>query len=165
MLLLGPLPAVWAADDPSPEPPADVTWTSELGSSTATVEGGPRGPTIRVTASTVTGTGSVKFKDGKTPAHFTIRMMNNKRAGQSFTLSDGTFILKGDSIAGTGKSVSYWDRGGRSVDLARAAVTLTLEPTKDGHLDIHIRCAKGVELGKELKVNWSRGFRGKMLKE
>jgi hypothetical protein len=165
MLLLGALGAGQAADDPSPEPPADVTWTTELGSCTATVKSGPGGPTIRLTTATVSGGGSLRFKDGTTPARFTIRIMNKRNYAQSFTLSDGTYTLRGTSPTGAGKSVTYWDRGGREVDLARAAVTLSLETTKDGHIDIHVRCARGVELGKQISVNWSRILNRKMLKD
>jgi hypothetical protein len=165
LLLLGALSAARSADDPSPEPPADVSWITERGASGATIEGGPRGPTIRITGAAISGAGSLKFKAGMTPAKFTIRMMNNKRPMQSFTLSDGTYILRGEITSGTAKAVTYWERGGRSVDLAHAAVTLTVETTKDGHIDVQVRCAKGVELGKELKVNWSRPLRTRMLKD
>jgi hypothetical protein len=163
MLLLGAVASLRAAADASPEPPANVSWTTERGASTATVESGPRGPTVRIAGAAITGGGSLRFKDGMTPARFTIRMMDTKRPMQTITLSDGTFTLRGDVTAASGKSVTYWDRAGRSVGLARAAVTLTLEHTKDGHLDIHVRCARGVELGKEVKLSWSRNIRGKMI--
>jgi hypothetical protein len=165
MLLLGAVASLRAAEDVSPEPPANVTWTTERGAGTAAVESGPRGLTIRLTGTGLTGGGSLRFKDGMAATRFTIRMMNNKRPTQSITLSNGTLTLRGDITTGSGKVVSYFDRDGHSVGLARAAVTLTLEQTKDGHLDIHVRCARGVELGKEVRVSWSRNIRGKMMKE
>jgi hypothetical protein len=120
---------------------------------------------IRLTGATINGAGRLKFKDGTTPSRFTIRMMSNKRPTQSFTLTDGTYTLRGTSMAGTEKSITYWVRGGREVDLARAAVTLTVEHTKDGHLDVHVRCARGVDLGTELRVNWSRSLNRRLIKD
>ncbi len=163
MLLLGALASPRAAEDVSPEPPANVNWTTERGAATATVQSGPRGTTIRISGAAITGGGSLRFKDGMAPTRFTIRMLNNRRPTQTITLTDGTLTLHGDIANTGGKVVSYFDRDGRSVGLARAAVTLTLEHTKDGHLDIQVRCARGVELGKEVKVSWSRNLKGRTI--
>jgi hypothetical protein len=148
-----------AADPPSPEPPADATWTALTGG-TATVAGGPGGPTVTITGSTVRGNGVLKFGEAA-PPRFQIRLMN-QRFLPSITLSDGTYKMQ--VSPSTGKSVVSFDRSGRTTGPGPNAVTVTIETTKEGHIDLQVACGKNVELGKTLQVNWARaGVRKEML--
>jgi hypothetical protein len=148
-----------AADLTSPEPPADVTWTALTGG-TGTVAGGPGGPMITITGSRVRGSGVLKFAVAA-PRRFAIRLLNQRNMPE-ITLSDGTYTLKA-SAASSGKAVVSFDKTGRTAAGGPNAVTLSVETTKEGHLDIHVACGKDVELGKTLQVSWSRALYDKRL--
>jgi hypothetical protein len=144
-----------AAEEASPEPPADVTWTS-AGTKAETLSS-PKGPLVRLTVPRIRGQGTLTFKEG-TPRQFTIRMMR-QNAMQSITLTDGTYTLSGQVHGAGTKSVTRWDKGGRTAPLGRPAVTLTVEASKDGgHIDVHVACDKDVELKKEIRCEWTRYY-------
>jgi hypothetical protein len=144
-----------AADD-SPEPPADVTWTSTVGV-TAQAVASPKGPQIRVTGTRIRGDGTITFKEGA-PRRFTIRIPHIQNRFSQITLSGGGYTMQGQMFTPGGKAVSGWDKGGKSVSPDRAPVTLTIEHHKDGHIDLHVACAKDVDLGKEVRLSWTRVY-------
>ena len=67
-------------------------------------------------------------------------------------------------ITGTdGKTTRHYDRLGQIVaEPGLAAVTLVLETTKTGDVDVTVSTARGVELGKELKIRWRKNLMRKL---
>jgi hypothetical protein len=155
------LSAMRAADPTSPEPPADATWTA-VTAGTATITGGPGGPTVTITGSRVRGNGVLKFGEAA-PRRFQIRLLNQRNM-PTITLSDGTYSLQVSALSNGKSSVSF-DKTGRTAGPGPNAVTVTVETTKEGHLDLHVACGKNVELGKTFQVNWTRalGVKGGLL--
>jgi hypothetical protein len=152
-LLLSPL----HADPTSPEPPSDATWTALTGG-TATVAGGPAGPTVTITGSRIRGNGVLKFAEAA-PRRFHLRLMN-QRYSPNITLSDGTYSMQ---VHASGKSASSFDRSGHVAGPGPNAVTVTVETTKEGHIDVSVVCGRNVELGKSLQVSWARAVNRELL--
>jgi hypothetical protein len=153
LLVLGSLSAVRSADDPSPEPPADVTCKLVSGTGTLTASSGPRGTLVRISGPGYTGNATCTF--GKvSPSRMKFHFAGT-RGMQTFRISDGKHNYTSQLVGVGGKTTTYFDRLGRTVtEPTLAAVTLVLETTKAGDVEATVSTARGVDLGKELKVHW-----------
>jgi hypothetical protein len=152
MLFLAALAAVRAADDPSPEPPADMACRLDSGTGTLTPISKPSGTLVRISGAGYTGNATCTFKT-VAPGRLKFRFSGLNHL-QTFTISDGKQTYTGQ-LLGAGKMTRYYDRLGRIVsDPALAAVTMVLETDKSGEIEATLSAAKGVELGKELKLHW-----------
>jgi hypothetical protein len=158
-MLLGSLSAsVWGAD-PSPEPPADITCRLDSGTASLSAEGGPQGALLKLATPSFAGTATFTFKGGSTSARLKFRFANT-RMMQSFTLSDGKRSYQGSLGWGSNKTVASWDKSGRSApNPAVAAVTMVMELTKAGDIEVTVSTARDMELGKEIRVSWQQDYR------
>jgi hypothetical protein len=148
---------VRAADEASPEPPADVTCTPDVRGGTWTAISEPSGTLLRISGSQYMGNASLAFKGGMAPTRLKFRFVNVRQL-QTFTLSDGKHSYQAN-LGGLGQTVVRWNRLGQYVtDPAQAAVTMTVEGTKAGDIDVNVSTVRGVALSKELKVNWVQYF-------
>jgi hypothetical protein len=146
-------PATSVADDPSPEPPPDVTCRIDSGAGTLTAIGGPRETLLRISGAGYSGNATCTFKTAM-PVRVKFHLVGVNSL-QSFSVTAGGRTYTSPVFTGTGKSVLRFDRLGRTVtDPSLAAVTLELEATKANDVEVSLSTARGVELGKELKVNW-----------
>ncbi len=153
LLLGGVSIPVWGAD-PSPEPPADITCRLESGTATLSAEGGPQGALLKLATPSYSGSAKFTFNGGSTPARlkfrFTVALMM-----QTFTVTDGKRTLRSTLGWGNNRTVVYWDKAGRNTsNKALAAVTMVMETTRKGEVEVTVTTARGVELGKELSVSW-----------
>jgi hypothetical protein len=154
--LTASLADLYGADAPSAEPPADVTCQLVSGTGTFESKAGPAGTEILVrgAANGYQGNSTITFGAGVAPARLKFRFAG-LRVLQRFSVSDGRRTFQANLGWGAGRTVAYFDRSGNTVaTAARAAVTMILEPTKSGDVEVHISSTRDVELGKELKVNW-----------
>jgi hypothetical protein len=153
VLLLGTLCRVRAADDNSPEPPPDVTCRLDSGSGTFKATGGPKGVLVQITNPGSDGNATITFKAAP-PSRVKFRFAN-ARYLQTFRLNDGKHTWQHASGWSGARTVLYWDKTGRSVTSPpSAAVTMVLEPTKAGGIEVTVSTTRDAELGKELKVYW-----------
>jgi hypothetical protein len=152
MLLLAALAAARAADDPSPEPPADMACRLDSGAGTLTPISKPGGTLVRISGAGYTGNATCTFKTAA-PGRLKFCFAGLSSL-QTLTITDGKHTYSGQ-ILGASKMTRYYDRLGRLVtDPALAAVTMVLETNKTGEVEATLSAAKGVELGKELKIHW-----------
>jgi hypothetical protein len=151
---------LWSVDlraaEPSVEPPADVTCRLTSGTGTLKATGGPGGTDIKISgaAKSYDGNATITFGSGAAPPRLKFHFAG-LRTLESFTLSTARHSFKGQLGWGAGRTVAYFDRTGKRVARAPlAAVTMVMEVTKAGDLDVRISANRDVELGRELKVGW-----------
>ncbi len=155
-LLSGGISGTVQAADPSPEPPADITCRLESGTATLSAEGGPQGTLLKLATPSYSGSAKFTFNGGSTPARVKFHFAN-ARLMQRFTLSDCKHTYQGSHLGG--RSVYSWDKSGRSINnQALAAVTMVLEATAKGDIEVTVSTARGTELGKDLSVSWTQYF-------
>jgi hypothetical protein len=150
------VPVDLRAATPSAEPPADVTCRLDNGIGTLQASGGPGGTEIKISgaAGGYNGNATITFGSGAATPRLKFRFAG-LRTLESFTVSTGKHSFQGQLGWGVGRSVAYFDKMGRRVSSAPlAAVTMVMEVTKAGDVDVSISANRVVELGKELKVNW-----------
>jgi len=153
-LVWGLFPEVFAG--PSPEPPADVTCRLDNGAGTFEASSGPGGTEVRIkgAAGSYTGNATITFGAGAATPRLKFHFAG-LRTLETFTLTTGKYSFQGQLGWGAGRTVKHFDKTGRQVSgPALAALTLVMEPTKAGDVEISISTNRDVELGKELKVNW-----------
>src|SRR5262249_61640183 len=86
-LFIGALLPSVQADDPSPEPPADVVCTPLRLGGTWSAVGDPTGVVLRITGAGYNGNATLAFKSA-TPSRLRVRFVGVRNM-QTFTLSDG----------------------------------------------------------------------------
>ena len=144
------------AATPSPEPPADVTCRLDNGTGTLHASSGPRGTEIRIkgAAGGYNGNATISFGSGAATPRMKFHFAG-LRTLETFTLTSGKYSFQGHLGWGAGRKVTYFDKMGKQVSgPALAALTLVMEPTKAGDVEISVSANRDVELGKELRVNW-----------
>jgi hypothetical protein len=150
------LPAgAWGASA-SPEPPADVDCKLVLGTGKLTVAGGPRGAVVDVAGANYQGGATLTFKKAP-PAQLTFRFAN-LRGMNSFTFSDGKRTYTGSApfTNMAGNTAMHWGRNGQLVNSpALAALSMVFEVKAAGGVEVRVS-ARDVELGKEVRVNWTQ---------
>jgi hypothetical protein len=149
--------------DPSAEPPADVTCRLDGGAGVFHVNSGPAGTDIRVTgaAGGYTGTATITFGAGMATPKMKFRFAG-LRTLDTFTLTSGRHSFQGQLGWGVQRSAAYFDKNGRRVSgPALAAVTLLLEATKAGDVEITVTTSRDVEWGKDVRINWMLQLRGR----
>ncbi len=147
------LPSARSADDASPEPAADVVCKLDSGSGTLTASSGPGGTLLSVTSPGFSGNATYTF-GAATPPRMKFRFVGTPLM-RTFRISDGKNSYSSQLLDTGGKTTTYHDRlGGVVTDPALASVTLTVEATKAGDIEVSVSTVRGVELGKELKVHW-----------
>jgi hypothetical protein len=155
-VLAGSVLVALRAATPAPEPPADVTCRLDNGTGTLHASGGPGGTEIRIkgAAGSYSGAATIAFGSGAATPRMKFHFAG-LRTLESFTLSSGKHSFQGRLGWGTGRTVTYFDKMGRQVSgPALAAVTMVMEATKAGNVEISVSATCDVELGKELRVNW-----------
>jgi hypothetical protein len=111
---------------------------------------------LRLSTPSYSGTATFTFNGGSTPARLKF-LFANTRVMQSFHLSDGKRSFQGTLGWGSTKTVTCWDKRGNIIsNRALAAVTMVMEPTKKGDIEITVSTARGTELGKDLRVSWTQ---------
>jgi len=143
-----------ARDTASPEPPFRVEHRLMSGSASVKVEN-TRGALVRIDGTSHSGQVSLTFKDGDSPTRFTVRLGKFGPA-QSVSVGNGQVSL----TAGQARALRF-DRFGKAARTEEdVAFTLALEQSKDGDLDVLVRCAPGKSLGKEITFGWTKQQQG-----
>jgi hypothetical protein len=145
-----------SAAEPSAEPPVDVICRLNNGIGKLHASGGSGGTDIKITgaAGGYNGNATITFGSGAATPRLKFRFAG-LRTLESFTVSTGKHSFQGQLGWGAGRTVAYFDRTGKRVASAPlAAVTMVMQVTKAGDVDISITASRDVELGRELKVGW-----------
>jgi hypothetical protein len=141
------------AASPLPEPPADITCRLDHGSGTLHASG-PGGTEIRIkgAAGSYSGAATIAFASGAATPRMKFHFAG-LRTLESFTLSSGKHSFQGRLGWGAGRRVTFFDKTGQQVSSpALAALTMVIEATKAGNVEISVSATRDVELGKELRV-------------
>src|ERR1700722_2844522 len=134
------------AATPAAEPPADVNCRRTRGTATLHASGGPGGTEIKISgaANSYDGNATITFGSGAATPRLKFRFAG-LRTLESFTLSAGKHSFQGQLGWGAGRTVAYFDRTGKRVSSApHAAVTMVMEVTKAGDVDVSISARRDV---------------------
>jgi hypothetical protein len=141
--------------EPSAEPPADVTCRRDNGTGTYHASGGPAGTDIRITgAAGYSGDATVTFGSGAATPKMKFHFVRLRTLG-TFTLTAGRHSFQGRLGWGATRTVAHFDKTGKPVASATlAALTMTMEATRMGDIEVRILVNRNIELGKEVRINW-----------
>jgi len=149
-------------DKVSPEPPYRVEHRMESGTGQIKT-GAPGGVLLTLENLSVNGRARFTFKDGDSPTRFTVRLAKFGPAREVLVGNGRVTLTGGQSIVGS-SALRFDESGKPALAEGVTAYTLTLEQHKDGNLDVHVRCAPGRSLGKDLTLGWAKQQIGPVLR-